>query len=104
MRYFHSIFIVALSVIFLLGIPIFLHGQLIDSVLAQQLRQGQPWTGKTGEGTVITQKDLALILDKHIKWLATEKGGAKADLKMATLGWANLRGANLIRADLAGPR
>ena len=37
------------------------------------------------------------ILDLHIKWLRDEEGGSRADLYAA-----NLRGADLSRADLRG--
>ena len=49
--------------------------------------------------------ELQLILTKHVKWLASEKGGEQADLngadlRGADLSWANLRGADLNGADL----
>lgn len=49
--------------------------------------------------------ELQLILTKHVKWLASEKGGEQANLSGGDLRWADLRkanlsGANLSRADL----
>lgn len=56
------------------------------------------------------QKELDEILSKHKKWLKSEKGGEKADLRgadlfdadlsYADLRGADLRGANLFDADL----
>ena len=56
--------------------------------------------------------ELKVILDKHVKWLQSEKGGERAylcgaDLRGANLYWANLyeanlRGANLRGANLSG--
>ena len=53
------------------------------------------------------QKELDEILSKHKKWLKSEKGGEKADLRYvnlrgADLNYANLRGADLSYADLRG--
>lgn len=45
----------------------------------------------------MTQAELNEILEKHRKWLNDEEGGEKANL-----GRANLRWANLGRADLSG--
>ena len=44
--------------------------------------------------------ELQLILTKHVKWLASEKGGRRADLREADLSEADLREANLRWADL----
>ena len=44
--------------------------------------------------------ELQLILTKHVKWLASEKGGEQANLSEGNFRWANLRGANLQEADL----
>ena len=45
--------------------------------------------------------ELQLILTKHVKWLASEKGGEQANLSGADLRGANLRGADLSGADLS---
>ena len=45
---------------------------------------------------------LANILELHLKWLRSEKGGVRADLSDADLSRANLRGADLSRANLRG--
>ena len=42
------------------------------------------------------------ILEKHEKWLNDKKGGSCADLSGADLRYANLRRANLSGADLSG--
>lgn len=42
------------------------------------------------------------ILEKHKKWISSEAGGEKADLKGANLKDANLKDANLSCADLKG--
>ena len=47
-----------------------------------------------------TTIDLAAVLASHRKWLQSEAGGAKADLRGADLRHADLRGANLGYADL----
>ena len=44
---------------------------------------------------------LANILELHLKWLRSEKGGVRADLSDANLSDADLRGANLSDADLS---
>ncbi|WP_270348966.1 pentapeptide repeat-containing protein [Thomasclavelia ramosa] len=44
---------------------------------------------------------LANILELHLKWLCSEKGGVRANLSGANLSDANLRGANLRGADLS---
>jgi GAF domain-containing protein len=54
-----------------------------------------------------TTIDLAAVLESHRKWLRSEAGGAKAnlrgaDLQCADLGGADLGGANLRGADLGG--
>lgn len=43
----------------------------------------------------MTKQKLAVILDKHKKWLSGEDGGERADLSNANLSKANLRGADL---------
>ena len=45
---------------------------------------------------------LANILELHLKWLRSEKGGVRADLRGANLSRADLRGADLSDADLRG--
>ena len=47
-----------------------------------------------------TTIDLAAVLESHRKWLRSEAGGAKADLRDADLRHANLRHANLKYANL----
>ena len=51
---------------------------------------------------VFTQDELKIILDKHVKWLRGEDGGARANLSEANLSEANLNGADLSGADLSG--
>jgi hypothetical protein len=41
-------------------------------------------------------------MQKHIKWVRNEEGGARADLSGADLSRADLSGANLSRANLSG--
>ena len=48
------------------------------------------------------QEELNLILENHKKWLDSEKGGIRANLRGANLRGANLRGANLRDAYLCG--
>lgn len=60
----------------------------------------------------MTQEELREIIEKHRKWLKSEKGGEQANLcgadlcgayfVGADLGWASLCGANLNKADLCG--
>lgn len=55
----------------------------------------------------MTQEELNMILDKHKKWLNSEDGGERADLRGASLfrvdlRWTDLRGANLGGANLRG--
>jgi len=47
-----------------------------------------------------TTIDLSAVLESHRKWLRSEAGGAKADLRGADLRCADLRYANLRGADL----
>ena len=49
-----------------------------------------------------TQAELAVIVEKHGKWLIDEEGGESADLRGADLYGANLRGADLRDANLCG--
>ena len=44
--------------------------------------------------------DIAAVLDRHVRGLRGEEGGALADLRGADLRGADLRGANLSHADL----
>ena len=48
----------------------------------------------------MTKEELALILDKHKKWLNDDPDGERADLSGADLRRANLSGADLSGADL----
>ena len=50
----------------------------------------------------MTKEELALILDKHKKWLNDDPDGKRANLSAADLRGANLSGADLRRADLIG--
>ena len=50
----------------------------------------------------MTKEELALILDKHKKWLNDDPDGERADLRGANLCYANLRGANRRGANLRG--
>ena len=47
-----------------------------------------------------TPDELKDILEKHLKWMCDEEGGARADLSYANLRSANLRYADLSSADL----
>ena len=49
----------------------------------------------------ITQAELKIKLDLHLKWLHGETGGERADLSYADLRYANLSSANLSSADLS---
>jgi uncharacterized protein YjbI with pentapeptide repeats len=54
-----------------------------------------------------TADELAVIIEKHGKWLRNEDGGeradlAQADLTRADLTWADLTRADLTRANLTG--
>jgi hypothetical protein len=49
----------------------------------------------------ISPTELASILDKHKKWLASEGGGEQANLSSANLSYANLRFADLSYANLS---
>ena len=51
---------------------------------------------------IMTQEQLATILEKHRKWLNDEDGGECADLFRMDLTGANLRGADLRGANLRG--
>lgn len=46
--------------------------------------------------------ELAEVLDRHLRHLRGEVGGARADLQGADLRWVDLRNANLQGADLRG--
>ncbi len=48
----------------------------------------------------MNEQGLAIILEKHQKWLNEEPGGEMADLSWADLIEADLTGANLTRANL----
>lgn len=50
----------------------------------------------------MTKEELALILEKHKKWLNDDPDGKRADLRYADLSDANLHGANLHGANLSG--
>jgi len=47
-----------------------------------------------------TKEELAVIIEKHGKWLKNENGGERADLQSANLQSADLRSANLQYANL----
>ena len=49
----------------------------------------------------MTKEELALILDKHKKWLNDYPDGKRANLSAADLSGADLSGANLRGADLS---
>ena len=49
----------------------------------------------------MTKDELAVVLDKHKKWLNNEEGGERADLRGANLRGADLCSANLRGADLS---
>ena len=49
----------------------------------------------------ITQAELKIKLELHLKWLHGETGGERADLRSADLRYANLSSANLSSADLS---
>ena len=48
----------------------------------------------------MTKDELAVVLDKHKKWLNNEEGGERADLRYANLCSADLCSADLREADL----
>lgn len=48
----------------------------------------------------MTKEELALILDKHKKWLNDDPDGKRANLSGANLRRANLSGADLRSADI----
>jgi hypothetical protein len=98
MKYYLNILIITLSATLLLGGTRLKPVQLLNSAFAQF------WTGKTANGTVITEEDLARILANHKKWLETDrKEGEKANLSWAAdLIHANLSGANLRGTFLRG--
>ena len=50
----------------------------------------------------MTKEELALILDKHKKWLNDDPDGERAYLSDADLRRVNLRGADLSDADMRG--
>ena len=50
----------------------------------------------------MTSEEIKKVLELHQKWINGEKGGEKANLRGADLGWAELRGAELSEADLRG--
>ena len=67
----------------------------------QDVAKKKSWTGKLGNGKIITVEDMQRILDDHKKWLVLNgKEGKKANLWKADLTNANLRKADLSRADL----
>jgi len=49
----------------------------------------------------ITTEELQSILELHLKWLRNEEGGSRADLRDASLSYADLRGADLRDANLS---
>ena len=49
----------------------------------------------------MTDEELKVVLENHKKWLNSEYGGVKANLRYANLRYANLRYANLRGADLS---
>ena len=48
-----------------------------------------------------TKEELAGILQKHEKWLKSEDGGEKANLRYSNLSHSDLRGSNLSGSDLS---
>ncbi len=50
----------------------------------------------------ITQAELIVVLERHLKWRRGEEGGERANLRDADLGGADLRGADLGGANLGG--
>ena len=54
------------------------------------------------KGDMMTHQKIKTVLDKHVKWVNGEDGGARADLRDANLRDADLRDANLRGADLGG--
>jgi hypothetical protein len=50
----------------------------------------------------LTSEQLKLIIESHGKWLSSEDGGSRADLRGANLSGAYLRGADLRYANLRG--
>ena len=50
----------------------------------------------------MTKEELALILDKHKKWLNDDPDGERADLSDADMRGADMRGADMRGADMRG--
>ena len=42
---------------------------IVFPAFAQKEAKKEPWTGKLGDGRVITEEDMQRILDDHKKWL-----------------------------------
>ena len=52
----------------------------------------------------MTNEELKKIIEKHEKWLKSQEGGERADLRDANLRGADLCGADLCGADLRGAK
>ena len=76
---------------------------LVSRAFGMDESQKKTWKGKLRDGTEITEKELRTILERHQKWLNSErKEGERADLSEANLSSANLLEANLSDANLLG--
>jgi uncharacterized protein YjbI with pentapeptide repeats len=74
-------------------------GFLCASAIARDKAVKEPWTGKLGNGTVITKADLQQILKDHQTWVRSDgERGHRADFTGANLKDAYILGANLSNA------
>jgi hypothetical protein len=63
----------------------------------------EDWSGKLGDGTRISARDLRTILENHQKWVDSEfKEGVRANLTNAQLSNVNLENVDLSFADISG--
>jgi hypothetical protein len=49
----------------------------LSPAFGQEARTEKPWTGKPGDGTVITEEDLKKILSEHKKWVESRSVSEK---------------------------
>ena len=70
----------------------------------QEIRKNVEPSRQESQDTMktFTKLELAVVLEKHAKWLRNEDGGERADLSRAYLSGADLSGADLSRAYLSG--
>ena len=79
------------------------------TVSGQESQKEKEWTGSLTDGTIITLKDLEIILDNHKQYLSNPEINKdkianlfNADLREADLSKAKLSKAFLLQADLRG--